>query len=68
MANKEDILTAVSKEMQRHNSVKRRINLIGQIIAWGWVFVFVILSVYAFVCPAMQRHNALTKTYQYEKP
>jgi len=68
MTKKEEILTAFAEELKRHNSVKRRINLIGHIMAWGWVLLFVILAVYAFVCPAMQRHNALTKTYQYEAP
>jgi len=68
MDKEKQILSSFAKEMQRHDSVKRRINFIGQIMAWGWVALFVILSIYAFLCPATQNPKALTKTYQYEKP
>lgn len=68
MSNGDEILTAFAEEMKRHNSVKRRTNLIGQIMAWGWVALFVILAVFAFVCPAMQNPKVLMKTYQFEKP
>lgn len=49
MDRKKEILMAFENEMRRHNSVKRRINLIGQIMAWGWVGLFVILALYVFV-------------------
>lgn len=68
MANKEEILSAFAEEMRRHNSVKRRINLIGQIMAWGWVFLFVILALYVCLCPAMQNPKVLIKIHQYEAP
>lgn len=68
MAKKEEILSAFAEEMRRHNSVKRRINFIGQIIAWGWVLLFVILSVFALVYQDNQNHKPLTKIYQFENP
>lgn len=66
MAKKQEILTAFAEEMRRHNSVKRRINLIGQIIVWVWVMLFAILAIYALLCPIYERKVMLTKSYQYE--
>jgi len=68
MDKEKQILSAFAEELRRHNSVKRRTNLIGHIMAWGWVLLFVILAVYAFVYPAMQNPKALMKTYQLENP
>lgn len=67
MAKEKKILTAFQEEMQRHNSVKRRINLIGQIMAWGWVVLFVILALYVCLCPIMDQPRPLIKIYQYEE-
>lgn len=68
MTKKDEILTAFAEEMQRHNSVKRRINRIGQTLAMGWVLLFVILALCLILCPIANKPRPLTKTYQYEAP
>ena len=68
MAKKEEILTAFAEEMRRHNSVKRRINLIWYIMVSLWVMLFAILSLYLFLCPLVEKPRTLTRSYQFEAP
>lgn len=49
MDKKDKILTAFAEEMQRHNSVKRRITPIFEIIILGLLLLFAILALFSVV-------------------